>query len=194
MKLSTEALSYAHAIFCQREKEISVDRQNQLRHILATASPTNPRIAEITDLLYEKHRLLLLAKVESYLTAYRTFGSMLDHEDKQAISNELLNITGDQLNFVLRLEGVKEHRMPTGSRPIDNVPQYLMDRFHIARDQAISRLQAGRFELIAEARKNPTQLITNAINIGGNNYAPIQQGGVNNRQSTDPEKPHENKP
>lgn len=183
LKLSTDALSYAHAIYSRREREISVDRQNQLRHILIMASDSNPRIPEITDLLYEKHRLLMLAKVESYLTAYSLFGVPLDTDDMQQISNELLNITHNQLNYILSLEGVEEHRMPRGSRPIDNVPQYLMDRFHTARDQAMDRLRAGRFELIAEGQKRSQRSI-NSISIGGDNYGPIQQSGTGNIQST----------
>lgn len=182
MKLSTEALSYARAIYCQRETEIFIDRQNELEHILVTVTLSNPRIPEITKLMYEKHRLLMLAKVESYLEAYRLFNTPLDHEDVHDISNELLNITSDQHRFVMRLEGLKGHWMPTGSRHIDNVPQYLMDRFHVAKEQAINRLRAGRVELIAEAQKRSEQL-SHRISIGGDNYGNIQQDGSGNVQS-----------
>ena len=103
MKLNTEALSYAHAIYCQRETEIFIDRQNELEHILVTVSPDNLRIPELTKLMYEKHRLLMLARVESYLEAYRLFNVPLDNDDMHEISNELLNITSDQHRFVLRL-------------------------------------------------------------------------------------------
>ena len=183
MKLSTDARSYAHARFCQQEKEINVDRQNQLRHILTTTSLSNPRLAEITDLLYEKHKLLMLAKLESYLAAYRIFKTLLDIEDEKAISNELLNMTNEEHHFVLSLEGVREHRMPTGSRPIDNVPQYLMDRFHMAVEQAKNRLQAGRYELMVESQSPPGHS-ANSIQIGGNNYGNIQQAGSGNTQSS----------
>jgi hypothetical protein len=74
MKLNTEARSYAHTLFCRQEKEIAVDRDNQLRHIVATVDSSNPRLVEITSLLYEKHKQLLLAKVDSYLRAYRSCG------------------------------------------------------------------------------------------------------------------------
>lgn len=182
MKLNTEALSYAHAIYCQRETEIFIDRQNELEHLLVTISPDNLRIPELTKLMYEKHRLLMLARVESYLEAYRLFNVPLDNDDMHEISNELLNITSDQHRFVMRLDGLKDHWMPIGSRHIDNIPQYLMDRFHVAKEQAINRLRAGRVELIAEAQKHSAHS-THHISIGGNNYGNIQQDGSGNSQS-----------
>ena len=182
MKLNTEALSYAHAIYRQRETEIFIDRQNELEHILVTISPDNLRIPELTKLMYEKHRLLMLARVESYLEAYRLFNVPLDNDDMHEFSNELLNITSDQHRFVMRLDGLKDHWMPIGSRHIDNIPQYLMDRFHVAKEQAINRLRAGRVELMAEAQKGSAQT-THHISIGGNNYGNIQQDGSGNSQS-----------
>lgn len=184
MKLSTEALSYAHAIYCQRETAIFIDRQNELEHILVTISPSNLRIPELTQLMYEKHRLLMLARVEAFLEAYRLFNTPLDHEDIHEISNELLNITSDQHRVVMRLDGLKDHWTPMGSRHIDNVPQYLMDRFHVAKDQAINRLRAGRVEVMAEVQKRSAQP-SHHISIGGPNYGNIQQGGEGNTQTVD---------
>jgi hypothetical protein len=182
MKLNTEALSYAHAIYCQRETEIFIDTQKELEHIQVTVSPSNPRIPEITKLMYEKHRLLMLARVESYLEAYKLFNTSLDSDDIHNIAGELLNITSAHHGIVMRLEGLKDHWMPMGNRPIDNIPQYLMDRFHVAKDQAINRLRAGRVELIAEAQKRSGQP-SHHISIGGDNYGNIQQDGNGNTQS-----------
>jgi hypothetical protein len=122
MKLSTEALSYANAYFREQESRINADRYNQLEHILTTVTPDNPRIPELTKLMYEKHQLLMLAKVESYLATYRLFSIPLDHEDIKDISNELQDSTSRQFSFVMRLEGLRDHFTPTGSRDIDNVP------------------------------------------------------------------------
>lgn len=183
MKLSTEALSYANAYFRQHESGINADRHNQLQRILTTVTPDDPRIPDLTELMYEKHRLLMFAKVDSYLAAYGLFNIPLDYEDIKDISNELQDITSSQFSFVMNLEGLRDHFTPTGSRDIDNVPQYLMNRFYQAQEQAIHRLQAGRIELIAEAKKGQAQP-SNNITINGPNYGGIQQAGSGNTQTT----------
>jgi hypothetical protein len=178
MKLSTEARSYAHTLFSRQQKEIAVDRDNQLRHIVATTDSSNPRLVEITSLLYEKHKQLLLAKVDSYLRAYRSCGLILDNDDEQEIRNELLEFTNSQFSFVLNFNGVNEHRMPRGGMGIDNVPEHLYNRFHSALDQAQDSLRAGKYEIALDAN-NPQ---VNVIRVN-NNYGNIQQNGQNNSQT-----------
>jgi hypothetical protein len=178
MKLSTEARSYVHTLFCRQEKEIAIDRDNQMRHILATVDSSNPRLIEITSLLYEKHKQLLLAKVDSYLKAYRSSGFILDNDDEQEIRNELLDFTNSQFNYVLNFNGVNEHRMPRSGMGIDNVPEHLYNRFHSALDQAQHSLRAGKYEIAIDANKPQANVIK--VN---KNYGNIQQNGQNNSQT-----------
>lgn len=180
MKLNTEALSYAGSLFRQREKAINIERTNRLHRILATATPDDPRLVDITELLYELQVELVLAKVESYLTTYRSHGLTLDYEDQQEIRNELQNLSHNYLNFVLRLEGVREHSMPS-HHAIRNVPEYVMNRFDNALEQARERLQAGAYEVNLEVEKQQA-VSASTINVG-NNYGNIQQGGSGNTQS-----------
>jgi len=181
MKLDTEGRSYASSLFRQRENAINVERSNRLRRILAAATPEDPCLIDITDLLYELQVQLLLAKVESYLTAYRNYGLILDYEDQKEIRNELQNLNGHYLNFVLRLEGVREHSMPS-HHVISNVPEFVMYRFDNALEQATERLRAGAFELNLEVKR---QQVASAPTINvGTNYGNIQQGGSGNTQST----------
>lgn len=122
MKRSTEARSYAYTLFCQWEKEIAIDRDNQLQQILATADSSNPRLLEITSLLYEKHKQLLLAKVDPFLRAYRLYGYVLDTNDEKEIRIDLLNYTNEQFNYVLRLRGLMNIEC--------RVPDKLLKMFH----------------------------------------------------------------
>jgi hypothetical protein len=189
MKLSTEARSYAHTLFGRQEKEITIDRDNQLRRIVASAGLANPKLPEITDLLYEKHKQLLLAKVDSYLKAYRSYRYILDDEDEQEIRNELLNLTTSQFNYVVSMKGVDKHRMPNSRQVIPNVPQHLFDRFHNALEQAEHHLRAGKYEIALEANKPETN--TSYSLTVEKNYGNIQQGGQGNTQNFNKDKEDE---
>lgn len=180
MKLNTEALSYAVSLFRQQENAINVERSNRMRRILAMATPEAPHLIDITELLYELQVRLLLAKIESYLTAYKNYGLMLDHEDQKEIRSELQNLSGHYLNFVLRLEGVREHSMPS-HHEIQNVPEVVMYRFDNALEQATERLRAGTFEVNLEVKRGQAASAS-TINIE-TNYGNVQQGGSGNSQS-----------
>ncbi len=181
MKLDIEGQSYAASLFRQRENAINVERSNRLRRVLIAATPEDPRLIDITDLLYELQVQLLLAKVESYLTAYKNYGLTLDHDDQKEIRSELQNLNGHYLNFVLRLEGVREHSMPS-HHVIKNVPELVMFRFDNALEQATERLRAGAFEVNLEVKREQVASAS-TINVG-TNYGNIQQGGSGNTQST----------
>jgi hypothetical protein len=181
MKLDSEGQSYAASLFRQQENAINVERSNRLRRILAAATPEDPRLIDITDLLYKLQVKLLLMKVESYVTAHRTYGLTLDYEDQKKIQDELRNLNGYYLNFVLSLEGVREHSMPS-HHAIRNVPEFVMYRFDNALEQATERLRAGMFEVNLEVKR---QQVTSASTVNvGTNYGNIQQGGSGNTQST----------
>src|SRR5258706_9817185 len=147
MKLNTEFRSYAQALYHQRHSELVVSREHKLRSILIEAADVDWRVNQITNAIYESHRELLCARVDSYLAAYRASGLVLDNGDEREILDELRNLNSIELDYNLRSKGLEGQWQPNADRAIPNVPQYLMDRFEMALNQATAKLRSGTMEI-----------------------------------------------
>jgi len=185
MKLNTEFRSYAQALYQQRQSELVVSRENRLRSILIEPADVDWRVNQITNAIYESHRELLCARVDSYLAAYRVNGLVLDKRDEQEILDELRNLNSTELDCGLRSRGLEDQWQPNADRAIPNVPQYLMDRFEMALNQASAKLRSGSVEISNDYNHNhATQESRNTLVINGDNHGPIQQGGSGNIQTS----------
>jgi len=185
MRLNTEFRSYAQTLYHQRHSELVVSRENKLRSILIEAGDVDWRVNHITNAIYESHRELLCARVDSYLAAYRVSGLMLDKGDEQEILDELRNLNSTELDYGLRSKGLEDQWQPNADRAIPNVPQHLMDRFEMALNQACAKLRSGSLEISHDYNHNRAdQQPTNTLMINGDNHGPIQQGGSGNIQTS----------
>jgi hypothetical protein len=183
MKLNLEFREYAQHLFQQRHSELVVNRENKVRNARIGIADVDAGINEITNALYEIHREVLLARVESYLSAYRKKLLIIDSEDEREILAELRNLNTTELDFALHSPGLEDHWTPNTNRAIPNVPQYLMNRFEMALSQAAARLRSGSLEIANEPRTTTIDNErSNTIVIHGDNHAQIQQGGSHNAQ------------
>jgi hypothetical protein len=181
MKISPEAQGYAGALYHDRHRQNLQKRDWGLVFLRAEAKrkPTNI-IQDIVMYLAESHKQTLLARMESFVAAYRKEGLVIDAEDYNEILDYLRTMTTSGLNSYLHDMRIPEFKDPETNETYYFIPQHRMNHLDRVFDDVRIKLDIARQELILDAKQRPN--LSSQIHITGNNYGQIQQHGQGNIQ------------
>jgi hypothetical protein len=181
MKISPEAQVYAGALYHDFHRQNLQKRDWGLVALRAEAErkPTNI-IQDIIMYLAECHKQILLARMESFVAAYRKEGLVIDAEDYNEIIDYLRTMTTSGLNSYLRDMRIPEFKDPETNETYYFIPQHLLNHLERVFDDVKVKFDIARHELVLDAKHRPS--VSSQIHITGNNYGNIQQNGQNNSQ------------
>lgn len=185
MKLSEEATKYAEAIYRKAFAQAALDGESERRKIRASATFSNPNIAQMSDHFVSLTERLIDARLDSYIQAYNQDDLLIDEEDKCEIIERLRQIITNGILMVTTHSIAPEFRLPGTGELIPNIESYITARFERLLGAAAVDLDLARNQMAME-RKNRKTDPPNAhydIHIEGHNFGAILQGGQNNTQN-----------